>query len=123
MLRSKSGGITMHLTTRDIEGLRKSLFRRREELASRLQRIDADFKRIHEPLSQDFADRAVQMENDEALQAIRSAANADLIKVEQAIERLEQGRYGTCERCNQPIDMERLRALPYALTCASCATD
>jgi RNA polymerase-binding transcription factor DksA len=101
--------------------MRKLLIRRREELSSRLQRIGADFRRVHEPLSQDFADRAVQMENDEALQAIRSAASADLIKVEQALGRLDHGRYGVCERCNQPIDMERLRAVPYALTCAACA--
>ena len=110
----------MQLTPREQEGLRKLLQRRREELANRLQRLGADLARVNEPLSSDSADRAVQLENDEALQAIRAAANADLLKVEQALERLDHGKYGVCERCHEPIAMERLRALPHAVTCTHC---
>jgi RNA polymerase-binding protein DksA len=109
------------LTSREQEGLRKLLLRRREELANRLQRIGRDLARANEPLSQDSADRAVQLENDDALQAIRAAANSDLLKVDQALERLDHGQYGLCDRCHERIDMERLRALPHAVTCAQCA--
>jgi len=40
--------------------------------------------------------------------------------VERALERLEAGRYGLCERCGRPIPPERLRAVPAATRCAPC---
>ena len=42
----------------------------------------------------------------------------DLVK---AIAALEQGVYGLCERCGEPIGEERLEARPTALTCIRCA--
>ena len=40
--------------------------------------------------------------------------------VEQALDRMGAGTYGTCERCGQPIADERLEALPAARLCMSC---
>jgi len=42
-------------------------------------------------------------------------------EIDRAMERLDAGTYGTCERCGQPITFERLNAYPTALTCVSCA--
>jgi DnaK suppressor protein len=38
-----------------------------------------------------------------------------------ALARIEQGRYGVCERCGKRIAKERMRALPYARYCMPCA--
>ena len=43
-------------------------------------------------------------------------------EVEAAIQRLEAGTYGICERCGQPIAEARLEARPAAGTCISCAS-
>ena len=43
-----------------------------------------------------------------------------LSDVEQALARMDAGTYGTCERCGQPIDEERLEALPAARLCMTC---
>lgn len=40
--------------------------------------------------------------------------------VHEALEDLETGRYGDCRVCAEPIDVERLRAVPYARRCALC---
>ena len=40
--------------------------------------------------------------------------------IDHAIERLDQGGYGQCERCRNPISMERLEFLPYATHCIQC---
>lgn len=40
-----------------------------------------------------------------------------LDKIEHALRRIEDGTYGTCERCGKPIERARLRALPYANLC------
>lgn len=41
-------------------------------------------------------------------------------QVEAALQRLEDGTYGTCVTCGQPIPIERLEALPFAAQCVSC---
>jgi DnaK suppressor protein len=42
-------------------------------------------------------------------------------EVAAALDRLTHGTYGTCERCNKGIVLERLDALPYARHCVACA--
>lgn len=45
----------------------------------------------------------------------------DILKrVNEALERIDEGTFGTCEICNLPIPEERLQALPYANLCISC---
>jgi len=41
-------------------------------------------------------------------------------QVESALRRIEDGSYGTCETCGQPIPRERLEALPFAGQCVAC---
>jgi RNA polymerase-binding transcription factor DksA len=47
---------------------------------------------------------------------------AELAEVEAALERLQHGAYGVCEATGQPIEPERLRALPWTRLCQSAAT-
>ena len=42
-------------------------------------------------------------------------------EVRAALERVDQGTFGSCEQCGQPIAVERLDALPYARFCTRCA--
>lgn len=44
-----------------------------------------------------------------------------LRKVERALARLEDGSYGICESCGQPIPVARLEVLPYSTECVTCA--
>jgi DnaK suppressor protein len=44
-----------------------------------------------------------------------------LQQVAQALERMEKGAYGRCERCGAEITQERLRAIPYTSYCIGCA--
>jgi RNA polymerase-binding protein DksA len=44
-----------------------------------------------------------------------------LVDVEAALERIEQGKFGQCQRCGKEIGRERLAALPYAPLCIQCA--
>jgi DnaK suppressor protein len=53
--------------------------------------------------------------------ALLKQAEVDLAALDEAIERLEQGSYGRCEVCDQPIGEERLEAIPSATQCITCA--
>ena len=43
-----------------------------------------------------------------------------LAAIDKALAKIEDGTYGTCERCGKPIGAERLEALPYAELCIDC---
>jgi DnaK suppressor protein len=53
--------------------------------------------------------------------ALLDAAREQQAAIDAALQRLETGRYGMCERCGQPIGEERLAARPTAVTCIHCA--
>ncbi|MHB1954322.1 MAG: TraR/DksA C4-type zinc finger protein [Sulfobacillus sp.] len=43
--------------------------------------------------------------------------------VARAVEKLQQGTYGICEECGQPIDPGRLQAMPEAIFCIQCQSE
>lgn len=63
----------------------------------------------------DLAERAADREE---LFAATESARALLQQVEDALQRLADGTFGTCLECGDPIPLERLRAVPWATLCA-----
>jgi RNA polymerase-binding protein DksA len=53
--------------------------------------------------------------------ALRERSRNDLGRVEAALRALDEGTYGTCTSCGQPIARERLEAIPWVPTCIDCA--
>jgi len=47
-------------------------------------------------------------------------SKALLMKVNHALDRINNGSYGICENCGKPIESERLQALPYTTFCVEC---
>jgi RNA polymerase-binding protein DksA len=43
-----------------------------------------------------------------------------LAAIDDALRRIDQGTFGTCRSCRQPIAIERLEALPYTTQCIDC---
>ena len=70
--------------------VRDSLERRRGELLQRRQRVALDLARANEPLSADSSDQAIQMENDQVLEAIGHAAVEEIRALEAALLRLDR---------------------------------
>jgi RNA polymerase-binding protein DksA len=103
------------------EEIRQLLLQRKQELQQRGGKVSSDLRREGEALVADFADQAVQTQNDEVLQAIGTSGAAEIQQIDRALERLKAGTYGTCQRCGQPIEAGRLKAVPYAIHCAACA--
>jgi DnaK suppressor protein len=53
--------------------------------------------------------------------AMRDRAQQHLAEIEEALEQLEMGIYGRCERCGKPIEPERLAVLSHTTVCSQCA--
>ena len=105
------------------QDIRRDLVWTREQLGRRLRQIRDDAAHRHHPLSSDAADRAQETENDEVLERLGQSTTALIGQYQHAIERIDAGRYGTCEICELPIETERLEAVPQATDCVSCARE
>ena len=52
--------------------------------------------------------------------ALEKRIKDQLADVEHALDKFDKGTYGLCDNCGQPIDPERLEALPQASLCLNC---
>ena len=102
----------------DKQAISSYLEDKKQQLEQRIGAIQADFQKGR---SQDFAEQTTESENDEVLSEIQHEAAVELKQINEAIQRLESGRYGSCSSCDEPIQAERLSALPYTTTCIKCA--
>jgi DnaK suppressor protein len=56
----------------------------------------------------------------QVIRALTMAAEWALGDINWALQRLDRGTYGTCERCTAPVPFERLNILPMARLCMPC---
>jgi DnaK suppressor protein len=95
---------------------------RRLELVNQVQdrkrEARADNFKEREVLDEgESAEADVQEEIEFALMEMKAET---LNKIMFALQRLEQGSYGSCLECGEDIPESRLRALPFAVRCRSC---
>jgi DnaK suppressor protein len=70
--------------------------------------------------AQDIADMAASASAKEFLFSLSSAERESLQLVEQALERIQQKRFGTCVSCGDEMNPKRLSAVPWAKHCLRC---
>ena len=107
---------------KEYEEVRSNLIAMLEELNLRLSRITNNVKHSDVPLEKDFAEQATQNENDEVMDHLGNSARTEIEMIKQAITRIDNGQYGICQVCNEPISKERLEILPYSNMCIKCAS-
>ncbi len=105
----------------EFDAIRRKLLEQKQELLTRAAKVHADITRSSGPLEKDFAEQVVQLENDAVLAGIGEATAAELAQINRALAQLDQGTYGVCSHCGQPISERRLQALPYSDRCITCA--
>jgi len=69
---------------------------------------------------QHLADHASEILDREVDDSLEENAGAIVQEIDAALERIDEGTYGTCVNCGQPIPEERLEAVPYAVLCVTC---
>lgn len=93
-----------------------------EELNGRLRGVrDGATERPHD--GRDFGEIADTDVQDEIQFTLLEMKAEILGKVNEALARLEDGRYGYCHDCGDEIAAPRLRALPFAVRCRDCEAD
>ena len=103
--------------------LRAELEQQRENLRKEIveQGGDPDSDDAAIDVERGFADSAHSTAERARLLSVMKALRSNLRWVDRARTKMELGTYGTCERCGNPIGIERLEALPWAILCIDCA--
>ncbi len=106
------------LSPAELSDFRRRLLDRERQLVSEMQagrqRAEAEpFSRIAGEAA-DIGDASVADAATDAVRAERERDSEELGEVRAALERLDAGTYGLCMQCGEPIDIQRLKALPTA---------
>ena len=110
------------MTDLDLDAIRRDLQTRRDETRARVATLA---KRPERGASQGFGKRI----GDGTVEAISrfneigvgTSLETGLERTERALAKLDEGTYGLCDACGQPIAEKRLRALPDVVLCLDCA--
>jgi DnaK suppressor protein len=107
--------------------IREQLEAERGNLVAQLEELTADsFNGTQSDmtgevgLDDDFADAGSATFERERDLSIQNNVRDLIDQTSRAIQRIDDGNYGTCERCGNPIEAARLKALPHALLCMDC---
>jgi RNA polymerase-binding protein DksA len=71
--------------------------------------------------SPDTADLASELSEQDLALSLMGNVNGTLEQIDAALQRVEEGTYGSCLDCDLRIPAARLEALPYARYCVQCA--
>lgn len=107
----------------DIATFKKRLEEERRQLLERVSEPLGDGRDLgprKNPDRTDMAQAYMAREQDAAIDDIEQRLMA---QIDAALERIENGTYGICTNCGEPIKKERLEALPYASLCIDCQSD
>lgn len=102
--------------------LRAELEQQRENLRKEIVELggDPDSDDAAIDVERGFADSAHSTAERARLLSVMKALRSNRRWVDRALTKMELGTYGTCERCGNPIGIERLEALPWAILCIDC---
>ena len=117
-----------------LQQLKDQLKEEREEIVEELKSFakeDDDIEGNWDSIYPDYnqGDAGGEVKENEAMEVeeyssrlpIEHSLELKLKAINLALKKMEEGNYGTCEKCNDPIDEERLKAYPSARTCVDCS--
>ena len=109
----------------DLNKMKTRLETKRDELRSSIADLTEANPTPADPIEaglgpQDFEEVAVDFLETQQEQSILVNEQALLTEVERALERINDGTYGKCITCGQPIPEKRLEAIPWAARDVKC---
>jgi RNA polymerase-binding protein DksA len=92
--------------------------------AQAVQRYERAREEAYSGAGVDTGDEADEAQRDTSATLYSAQADREYERIEaieDAMARLDEGTYGECKSCGEPIEIGRLRALPATTLCAGCA--
>lgn len=101
----------------DLDTAKKNLLKLQDEYETRIDKIEDHIQNPQDELNEHWEDQAISYRQNDVRKSLMAEARQNLIYVENALSRIENGTYGECEVCGEQIEEQRLEALPYATLC------
>ncbi|WP_373048300.1 TraR/DksA family transcriptional regulator [Vulgatibacter sp.] len=106
-----------------LDRLRMQLLERRHALVQSTQRGARELEGLKNAERLPELEEGAQNATAEyVLTQLNDGQRREVAQIDAALSRLEAGTYGLCVDCEEEIPVERLKALPYALRDAECAS-
>ncbi len=105
---------------KNIEKIRKILEEEREDfhqILSKIKEREEDY--LNDEVGDDI-DKAAGDSQRELLFYLNDNDRRKLDSVDDALQKIDEGRFGVCESCGKKISNARLKAIPYARLCIKC---
>jgi len=99
---------------------KESLLNERNELMKDLMISNENFANLDNVKVGDLVDQASNFYEKELAISLSTTEKETLKSIDMALARIKDSTYGLCESCNDPIDENRLEAIPYATLCLEC---
>lgn len=106
---------------------RGALETRRTEIRTELERLDQELQWLGDDqegerggLGNHLGDDGSSVMEQERIATVSADLTEVLQKIDAALERMDDGTYGTCQRCGKQIARARLEAFPYVAYCIDC---
>ncbi len=103
--------------------MKEELLTQKQEIIAQLMANSDDFKKlVDDKDAKDEVDVASDVVDRKMLEALGTKDLNRMKMIDNALARIEQGKYGLCLKCGKHIPQERLEAIPYAFLCIGCQT-
>lgn len=115
------------MTKQQLKQFREALLQERAKFAGEIRAIAKEASKNPRDASGDLsaytthmADMSSDAYERELSANIASSEQEVLYQIDEALKRVDEGAYGTCQECSKPISLSRLRAVPYTSQCIAC---
>jgi DnaK suppressor protein len=108
------------MTKKEMEKYRRLLQHKKSGLSNELAKTRDAEEETTEESTQDIADKAVSSYTREFLYSLSDSDRNTVLLIDQALDRIQEGNYGLCRNCGQPMNEKRLSAVPWAPHCVDC---
>jgi DnaK suppressor protein len=105
------------MTKANLEKTKEKLLAEREIILSKLSGNDLSVDASETP---DPVDLAVRNYSKNVMLAVSENESRQLIFINEALERIADDEYGSCQNCEKEINPKRLDAVPWARYCLNC---
>jgi len=102
---------------KDREKFKKNLLKLKQEL-SKLLENDDEYTQSNDSI--DELDQATELIERMTGFALSSNLRSNMKLVDEALKRIDAGKYGRCENCDKEISLKRLSVLPFTKYCINC---
>jgi DnaK suppressor protein len=103
-----------------LKSLKDQLIRRKSEILDAFNKNKSYGKEADEEGAQDIADKATNSYTKEFLFSLSNSEREMLHEVDEALQRMEGGRFGVCAACEAAIERKRIEAVPWTRHCLRC---